>query len=183
LQIKLSTNTYPLLLLPPPSPPALSLPTQEAYTQLAFEQLNVPAFSILPAPLAALFALGATTGILLNLGRDRSEITVIIDSVVRYECSTTVMVGQADCESAFERLLMGDEALDKELKIESGLEAGSAWDQGQKEKLVKEICEVIWRECTGEDIEIPAATVASKAFIAAATQPDQEDDTFDVAKK
>lgn len=92
------------------------------------------------------------------------------------------MVGQADCETLFESLLLADEALDKELRIESGQGEGQ-WQAERKERLVKEVCDVIWRECTGDDIDVPAATVASKAFIAAATQPDKEDEAFDVAKK
>lgn len=180
LGVKIASNTSPLLLLPPPSPPALPLPTQALYAQLAFETLNVPAFSVLPAPLAALFALGATSGIILNIGRDRSEITVISESIVRWECSTTVDVGQADCETLFEQLLLADEILDRELQVAAGVES---WEEGKKEKLVKELCEVIWKECTGGDLEIPPAASASKSFIAAAVQAEKEDEGFDVAKK
>jgi actin-related protein 9 len=50
--------------------------------------------------------------------------------------------------------------------------------------LVQEVAEFVWKECTGDDIEVPPAQVASKAFVAA-TQPAPEGDEgdFDVAKK
>jgi len=180
LGLKVGSNTSPLLLIPPPSPPSLPLPHQALWAQLAFEDLHVPAFTILPAPLASLFALGATTGIVLHIGRDRSEVSIVTDSIIRWECSTTVEVGYGDCEVWFEDLLMKDADLDKNLQMNLG--GDGTWEAGQKEKMVKEVAKVIWTECTGDDLEIPPAEAGSKA-IAAVTAQAQEDDSFDVAKK
>ena len=180
LSIRVSTNTSPLLLVPPPSPPSLPLPTQALYTQLVFERLNVPGFSIVPSPLAAIFALGVTTGILLHISRTTSEISIIVDSVVRWECCVSVQVGQADCEAWFEGLLMGDEALDKELRLAAEVES---WEGGRKGRLVKELAEVVFSECTGDDVEIPTARVGSSAFVVATLAPQEDEGTFDVAKK
>jgi actin-related protein 9 len=149
------------------------------YCQLAFEQLNVPGFSVMPSPLASLFALNATTGIILHVSRTTSEVAIIVDSQVRWECSTTVEIGQEDCEKWFVRLLMEDSALERELQAA----AGESWE-GAKEKLVKEVADFVWRECTGEDIEVPPAQIASKAFVAAAAvTTETEEADFDVAKK
>ena len=136
--------------------------------------------SILPSPLAAMFALGATTGIVLHVSRYTSEISIIVDSVVRWECCVTVHVGQADCEAWFEQLLMGDDGLDKELR--QAAEVGD-WKGGQKERLVKELAEVVWRDCTGDDVEIPMAKVGSKNSVKAALAVQDDVGEFDVARK
>jgi actin-related protein 9 len=180
LGLKVASNTSPLLLIPPPSPPSLPLPHQALWAQIAFEDLHVPAFSIIPAPLASLFAVGATTGIVLHIGRDRSEVSVVTDSIIRWECSTTVEVGYGDCEVWFEDLLMRDADLDKNLQMNLG--GDGTWEAGQKERMIKEVAKVIWTECTGDDLEIPPAEAGSKA-IAAVTAQAQEDESFDVAKK
>ncbi|KAK4685022.1 actin-related protein 9, partial [Tremellales sp. Uapishka_1] len=179
LGIEPATNTSPLILIPPPSPPCLPLDTQATYTQLAFENLNVPGLSIFPAPLLSLFALNATTGIILHIGRHSTEISIVIDSVVRWECSTTVHVGEADCEAFFENLLMQDEGLEAELVAAKG----SPLVDGEKRKLVKQVAEVVWRECTGDDVEIPVAKSGLASVVIGATQTQEDEGTIDVAKK
>lgn len=180
LDIRLVSNTCPLLFIPPSSPPTLPLPDQAMYTQIAFETLNVPAFSILPSPLAAIFALGATTGIILNVSDQTSEISLIVDGTIRWEAVVSVNVGMRDCEQRFEGLLFGDEGLDRELRNAAGVES---WGSGQKEMLVHEVAETVWRECTGVDVEVPPATSGGKGFVVAATATEQDEGGFDVAKK
>lgn len=136
-------------------------------------------FSILPAPLSGLYALGATTGIMIYIGHEESTAFLITDSIVRWECSTSVQIGQADCESHFEQLLLEDDLLDQELKTATGNES---LDQEEKRKLVKEVANFVWTECTGDDIEVPALN-AKAAIVIGAAQTSGEEDTFDVAKK
>ncbi|TXT09007.1 hypothetical protein VHUM_02481 [Vanrija humicola] len=179
LNIKPSNNTHPLLLVPPSNPSTLPLSDQALYCQMAFENLNAPIFSLLPAPLAALYAQNAVTGAVLHVGRKSSEVAIVTDSVVRWECSTSVDIGEADCEEYLEKLLLNDKALNTELATVAGV---SSWEPGQREKLVREIREFIFAECTGDDIEIPVAKGSAKAVVVAAA-PEAEDDAFDVAKK
>jgi actin-related protein 9 len=91
-----------------------------------------------------------------------------------------VEVGYGDCEVWFEDLLMKDADLDKNLQMNMG--GDGSWEAGQKEKLIKEVANFIWTECTGDDLEVSPAEDGSKA-IAAVTAQAQEDDSFDVAKK
>ena len=58
-----------------------------------------------------------------------------------------------------------------------------SWMAGQKERLVKEMAEVVWRDCTGDDIEVPIARVGSKAFVVANSVTQEDEGAFDVAKK
>ncbi|WVF71159.1 hypothetical protein IAT40_005957 [Kwoniella sp. CBS 6097] len=176
--IQIPTNSSPLLLVPPPSPPTFPLSTQALYTQLAFESLNTPILSVLPSPLASIYALGATSGLILHVGWEESYVFVVTDSVVRWECSTTVQVGEKDCQEFLERLLLDDEFLYGELKAAS---EKAELSSEEKKKLVKEVSEVLWRECTGDDVEVPLKGGKKKGAIA--SEPDKEDESFDVAKK
>ncbi|WVQ99706.1 hypothetical protein IAU59_006847 [Kwoniella sp. CBS 9459] len=176
--IKIPTNASPLLLVPPPSPPTFPLSTQALYTQLAFESLNTPILSILPSPLASIYALGATSGLILHVGWEESYVFVVTDSVVRWECSTTIQVGEKDCQEFLENLLLQDEFLDGELKAASEKAELSG---EEKRKYVREVSEVLWRECTGDDVEVPLKGGKKKGAIA--SEPDKEDESFDVAKK
>lgn len=175
----ISSNSSPLLLIPTPSS---SLPnsTQALYSQMAFERLNVPAFALLPSSLAALFALGQTTGIIVHIGYERTFISIIIDSVLREECSAVVEVGKKHCEEHFVKLLLADAGLDKELR--SVLEKGdAAWQAGEKEKYVQEVADFVWKECMdGDDIEVVGATGAK---VALPGKEVEDDSSFDVAKK
>ena len=139
----------------------------------------MPALSILPLPTASLFALGATTGIILHVGTLSSEVFVVTDSVVRWECSTTIDIGSQHCQDWLERLLMDDQALDQALGMASG-KGDEPWGQGEKDKLVKEVRAAVWKDCL-DDIEIQTATGA-RAMIAGVTT-EEDDDSFDVAKK
>lgn len=78
-----------------------------------------------------------------------------------------------------ERLLDGDEKLDDQLLKAAETET---WSPGQKERIIAEIREFIFAECTGEDIEIPLNKAAPKAIVVASA-PEKEEEEFDVAKK
>lgn len=177
--LKPSNNTHPLLLIPPGSASTFPLSEQALYCQMAFENLNIPQLSMMPAPLMALFGMNATTGVVLHIGRYKSSAIVVTDSIVRWECSTSVDIGEVDCELALEKLLLADDSLDKQLLKAAETES---WAPGQKEKLVKEIREFIFAECTGDDIEVPLAKSAPKTIVMASA-PEKEEDEFDVAKK
>ncbi|WWC61897.1 uncharacterized protein I303_104483 [Kwoniella dejecticola CBS 10117] len=183
LGLTVSSNSYPLLLIPPPTP-TLTLSHQASYTQLAFENLNTPVFSLLPSPIASLYALGATSGIIVHVGSTETTVFVITDSVVRWECSTTVEVGESDCRAFLEKLLEEDELLDTELKAALGKEDISV---EEKSKLIREVSEVVWNECTGDDLEVPLLKGGNKVVTSGAgtgvVGAEKEDDSFDVAKK
>lgn len=76
---------------------------------------------------------------------------------------------------------MKDTDLDKNLQMNLG--GDGTWEAGQKEKLVKEVAQVIWTECTGEDLEVPGAEAGSKALAAVNVSAQEDDSSFDVAKK
>lgn len=178
--IKPSNNTHPLFLVPPASSPTLPLSEQELYTQMVFENLNAPQLALFPNAIVSLLGLNTTTGIVLHIGRSTSTVAVVVDSIVRWECATVVNIGELDCEAHLEKLLLGDERLDKELKKAADVES---FVPGQKEKLVREIREFIFAECTGDDIEVPLPKGVRQKVVEVAGKADKEDEGFDVAKK
>lgn len=180
LGIKPVNNMHPLLFVPPASSVTLPLSEQELYTQMVFENLNAPQLAIFPCPLVSLLGLNSTTGVVLHIGRSTSTVAVVVDSVVRWECTTSVELGELDCEMWLEKLLLEDAQLEKELKSVTGAES---WAPGQKEKIVREIREFIFAECTGDDIEVPLPKGAEQKVLEVAGKPDKEDEGFDVAKK
>ncbi|ORX35635.1 RNA polymerase II transcription factor [Kockovaella imperatae] len=176
LDIKVSANPSPLMLIPPSD---LSLDASALYTQLAFEELNVPGLTILSLPLASLYALGALSGIIIHIGAEQSNVSIVTESIVRDECTTRIPIGLTHCLAHLERLLLIDFALDKELRMARGSGDSEPWSAGEKERLVKEVITVLWMENASE-IEAPTSTgeVMHKVREEAET-----DDTFDVAKK
>lgn len=103
------------------------------------------------------------------------------DSIVRWECSTTAAVGAKHCEEFFEKLLLADSALDTELSMAAGRGSEVDWEAGQKEALIKEVCSVVWNECTGEDIQVPP--IKGVNAIVSGTSAEADESNFDVAKK
>ena len=167
------------VVLLPPASTTNPVTTQALWAQMAFEKLSLPAFALLNASLAALFALGSTSGVVLHIGATSSTASVIIDSIQRTECSAVADVGKVHCEEHLVNLLLSDTALDKELRTAAG-KGDEPWGEKEKERYVRELGEVIWTECTGEDIEVIPASGSSASV--AATQV-EEDNSFDVAKK
>lgn len=140
----------------------------------------MPAFSILPPSLAALFALGQTTGVIVHIGYEKTYINVIVDSILREECSAVVEVGKKYCEEHFVDLLSRDSGLEKELRTAIG-KGDAAWAAGEKEKYIAEVAAFVWGECTdGDDIEVVGA---SGQKVALPGKEEEEDSAFDVAKK
>ncbi|WWC89023.1 uncharacterized protein L201_003941 [Kwoniella dendrophila CBS 6074] len=188
LGITISSNATSLLLIPPPTA-TLSLSKQATYTQIAFEVLNTPVFSLIPSPLASLYALGATSGMIIHVGAEETSVFVVTDSIVRWECSTTVKIGELHCRKFLEDLLLEDELLDKELNsIKEGL------TKEEKLTYIKEISDFVWTECTGDDLEVPFLKSGNKSIVSSnltgiggggtgVVGAEKEDDSFDVAKK
>ena len=163
-------------MLVPPSD--ISLDSSALYTQLVFEKLNVPGLTILSLPLAALYALGATSGIIIQIGYHQSTISIITESIVRDECTTVIPIGVAHCLESMEKLLMTDSGLDKELRVARGSGDAEPWESGEKERLVKQLVQVLWKECA-VDIEAPTST----GEVMHKPQEAEPEETFDVAKK
>lgn len=101
-----STNMHNLLLILPSSPSIPSPPDVARYSQISFERLNTPAFNVIEPPVAALFGVGLTNGLSVHVGREVTEVNVVIDSSVKYEAGVVVGVGKMHCERYLAALLL-----------------------------------------------------------------------------
>jgi len=200
-----NTPTPPtsLILVPPPSQ-SNPISTLELYTQLSFESLGIAYLSILPAALAASYALNTTSGVIVHLGKHASHISVVVDSIVRNEWSTVAQVGLADCEAHTRRLLAEDKAVEKELALVAGKtgEAGAdaptsepgatataqngadsvKWNEGEKEKLLDELNDAFWKGVLSGEVEVDVLTATGQKVVIQGKEEDDEG-TFDVAKR
>lgn len=144
---------------------------------MSFEKLNTPSFALLPPSFAAIFALGQTTGIIVHVGYETTIVNIIVDSIIREECSTTIELGVKHAERRFKELLRDDKSLDRELKSVLGKEG---FEEGEKARYIDELAHFVWEECTlGDDLEIVTATGGKSVVLG----KEGEDDSFDVAKK
>ena len=76
-ELRVAPEEHPLLLLTgTPCPPAREL---EKLTQIAFESFNVPAACIVPAQLAALYASGRTTGLVVSIGATQTSVVPVLE--------------------------------------------------------------------------------------------------------
>jgi actin-related protein 9 len=152
-----------------------------------FEQLNAPGFTLLSPPLASIYALGSTTGVVVHLGARRTtSIFVVVDSIVRWDACVSVDVGQEDCRERFLELLMEDEGLDNELRVAFLDGRDEPWQAGVKEEWVAQISDKIWAEYLADDVQVPLAGegLASGLILSAtAAQNGEDEGGFDIAKK
>ncbi|KAI5778877.1 actin-domain-containing protein [Geopyxis carbonaria] len=77
----------PILLV---HPPGFSGDDKEKVTQFIFEKLKVPAFALLDASLAGLWAYGLQTATVIDVGHEKTDITPIIDFLIQDRARRTV---------------------------------------------------------------------------------------------
>jgi actin-related protein len=70
-------NESPLLLSLPSTYPRVDI---ERIVQICFEEINVPGLYIAYQPITALYACGFTTGLVVDLGHGRIDVTPVLDS-------------------------------------------------------------------------------------------------------
>ncbi|KAH9176049.1 actin-like ATPase domain-containing protein [Lactarius sanguifluus] len=102
LQLRRVQNESPVLLSlfsPPPRD------TYERIGQIFFERFNVAAFSILDRPMAQLYAAGALSGLVVDIGDTLTDVTPIYDGFPISGAQTTARVGVRDCERFLAHLL------------------------------------------------------------------------------
>ncbi|TPX61369.1 hypothetical protein PhCBS80983_g01161 [Powellomyces hirtus] len=84
-------------------------------TQIMFEEINMLAFTIVEQPLAALYGCNLTTGLVIDIGHETTDVTPIIDNnIIRY-AHKTIPLGGRDIELYLKRLLQEDPVFMSEL--------------------------------------------------------------------
>ena len=91
----------PVLLI---SEPVWTIKEHEKVTQFFFEKFNVPAFTMVDAAMAASYAYGVTTAVVVDVGLSKADITCITDSIL-HEVGRSVAVPECGGEAMTERLM------------------------------------------------------------------------------
>ncbi|KAI8592567.1 actin family [Geranomyces variabilis] len=84
-------------------------------TQIMFEELNFLAFWIIEQPLAALYGCNMTTGLVIDIGHETTDVTPIIDNLIVRYAHKTIPLGGRDVELYLKRLLLADSVFMSEL--------------------------------------------------------------------
>lgn len=77
----------PILMLCPPN---FSSRDKELLTQFVFEKLKAPGFAMMDASLAVLWAYGISTGTVIDVGYEKTDVTPILEFIVQERARETV---------------------------------------------------------------------------------------------
>ncbi|PVU96162.1 hypothetical protein BB559_002472 [Furculomyces boomerangus] len=102
LQIPISKNQSPTLICVPYT---WTKYEKELLAKMFFEELNVPAIVILERPLAGLFGVGSTTGVVIEISLNYTSVVPIIDSQIQINCAHQVEMGGRDIANALADLI------------------------------------------------------------------------------
>ena len=174
-------NTTALLLLLPPNPATLAPTTMEAWSRLAFESLNCPAFHLMPAAVAAVFGVGIASGLNVHIGRETTDVTAVVDSVVRPEAAVKICVGTQDCVRYMAEILSKDQSVQASLsEIARTVFSGDATEQNLRD-LTIELADAV----LNEDKPRILVPLANGQTVPVGNEKDENDDegVFDVAKE
>ncbi|EJU03609.1 actin-like ATPase domain-containing protein [Dacryopinax primogenitus] len=126
LGVRRRVNESPVCL----SFPAASYDTYERLTQLFFEKFNVPALCVVQRPLAQLFAVNVTTGLVVDVGVEETICTPVVDTVLQHTGVFRTPVGRKDCEVYLAHLLSSSQSITQSLSPpESPLSPSTLWNQ------------------------------------------------------
>jgi actin-related protein 9 len=153
----------------------------ETWTRLAFESLNCPAFHLMPSPVAAVFGVGIASGLNVHIGRETTDITAVVDSVVRPEAAVRINVGTQDCVRYLAEILSKDQSVQASLsEIARTISSGDVTEQNLKD-LTNELADAVLKE----DKPRLLVPLANGQTVPVGNEKDENDDegVFDVAKE
>ena len=108
LQLRRAQNESPVLLS---IAPGLARDAYERICQIFFERFNVAGFAVVERPMAQLYAANSLSGVVVDVGHDRTDITPIYDGFIVRGTHTTLPIGVHDCEHYLARLLRSNHSV------------------------------------------------------------------------
>lgn len=117
--------------------PGLSRDSYARISQIFFERFNVAGFSLLLRPMAQIYAAAALSGVVVDIGHDRTDITPIHEGFIIEEARTTTSLGIRDCQKYLAHLLRGNPAV---------IAASGDTDSEGLDKALGELAQQIWEE-------------------------------------
>lgn len=80
--------------------------TVESLTQLFFENLYVTNLLLAPCPLMQLYSCAALSGIVIDVGREGTDVSVICETQIQYGACVRSAVGEKDCDRYLTSVLL-----------------------------------------------------------------------------
>ncbi|KAJ7460618.1 actin-related protein [Mycena latifolia] len=108
LQRRRVQNESPVLLS---LPPGLSRDTHERICQIFFERFNVAGLGVLERPVGQLYAANSLSGVVVDIGHDKTDITPIYDGFIVNSARTSTSVGIRDCQNYLAYLLRSNQSV------------------------------------------------------------------------
>ncbi|CAG8498696.1 14051_t:CDS:2, partial [Acaulospora colombiana] len=105
LNIKRARNECPVLVSVPNS---WTRDNYERITQLFFERFNAPGLYIANQALMTMYGFGSLTGLVVDVGHGKTEVTPVIDCSIQYHASQTLPLAGQDFDEYFLSLLLSD---------------------------------------------------------------------------
>lgn len=105
---KVSENPVSLLV-----PPQWSTSDREKITQIFMERFFRPAFMIIDMPLASVYACNSMTGVIIDVGYEKTDVSVVLDSILAVSSQITIPIGGKQLTEHFHSLLLANLPLDQ----------------------------------------------------------------------
>ncbi|KAJ7113719.1 actin-related protein [Mycena crocata] len=108
LQRRRVQNESPVMLS---LPPGLSRNTHERICQIFFERFNVAGLGILERPVGQIYAANTLSGVVVDIGYDKTDITPVYDGFIVHCARTSTSVGIRDCQNYLAFLLRSNQSV------------------------------------------------------------------------
>lgn len=79
--------------------------------QIFFERFNVAGFSILERPMAQMYAANSLSGVVVDIGEEKTDITPVYDGFIVRHATTTTPLGIRDCENYLAHLFRSNQSV------------------------------------------------------------------------
>ncbi len=106
--LKVEPDQHPVLLIVPPFNPRFN---SEKIAEIMFEEFSVPALSLTLGPLVALKALEKDTGLVIDIGLDKTDFVPILEGQMIPSDTQRYNAGGRDIQLSLEKLLAAKEGL------------------------------------------------------------------------
>ncbi|KZP26634.1 actin-like ATPase domain-containing protein [Athelia psychrophila] len=108
LQLRRAQNESPVMLC---MAAGISRDSYSRISQIFFERFNVAGFSILPRPMAQLYATNTLNGVVVDIGYDRTDVTPIYEGFMVERARAATSLGIKDCQAYLAQLLRSNQSV------------------------------------------------------------------------
>ncbi|RDB23550.1 SWI/SNF and RSC complexes subunit arp9 [Hypsizygus marmoreus] len=91
--------------------PGLARDTYERTCQVFFERFNTAGFAIIERPIAQLYAANSLSGVVVDVGEEKTDVTPISDGFIIHHARKTTSLGARDCKNYLARLLQSNQGV------------------------------------------------------------------------